>query len=365
MTRFFHNLFFVLIVFGALSLRCEAALFSVSDQDVIDAGKQAHQEVMSQYGAWNDAAQQDRVDRLGKNMTRFSTRPEIQYQFYLLNTDILNALATPDGSIHITRGLLEHFTDNHLLEFVLGHEMTHVELRHGKQAIEEAMQTQAEGNILLLLLGKNSTAAQMGINGAALWLNMKYSRDHEYQADEGGMKLLKAAGIDPHYGPKALQTLFEVSQAQPGLLDKYFGTHPLPQDRIPRAQQVADQLQPPAFYREAPGSNSGSMAESIGSGTLRGKISIHQTKGSIKPVPMLYPQMTLIAYDENNNILVKTHPTRQGYYRLSLPAGTYVYSYYPDSLTLVFSRINPSNPSQSDAKEVVVRANSVTSLNFR
>ncbi len=241
--KLFGKLLGFLTLVITLSTTAHAGLFSISDQQAIDAGKQAHADVMKQYGEWRNSAQQARINRLGRNLDRFSQRPEIHYRFYLLNSDILNAMATPDGSVHVTRGLATHFTDDRELSFIIGHEMTHVEKRHGKQQIEKAMETQAGGTLLLILLGKNGgKAAQIGVGGAAFWLTMKYSRDFEYQADEGGMRLLKRAGIDPGYGPKALKRLFQLSKDSPNLVEQYFGSHPLPPERIKHAEDFANSL---------------------------------------------------------------------------------------------------------------------------
>lgn len=246
--RFFRfRLFFLCIcaVSAAILLSgpAKAELFSVSDADVIRAGQQAHQEIMKQYGAWNNPAQQRRVEHLGGRLIPFTRRRDVQYRFYLFNSDILNAMATPDGSVHVSKGLATHFTDDNELQFIIGHEITHVERRHGKQQMEKAAEIQTEGSLLLIILGQQkSTAARIGMSGAAFWLNMKYSRDFEYQADEGGMRLIQRAGIDPHYGPKALTRLANIDKANPGLLEKYFGTHPLNSERIAQAKQFADRL---------------------------------------------------------------------------------------------------------------------------
>lgn len=236
--QFFVSLF----ILSILSPIADAQLFSVSDTQVIAAGRQAHAQVMKQYGGWHDPVQQERVDRLGRRLAEFSERPEIHYRFYLLNSNILNAMATPDGSIHVTKGLATHFTDDNELSFILGHEITHVEKRHGKQQIEKTMQTRAAGNILLSVLGRGSILNQIGVGGASYWLTTKYSRDFENQADEGGVRLINKEGIDPHYGPKALRHLEELSKAHPGLMQTYFGSHPLTPERVTRTQTLADSL---------------------------------------------------------------------------------------------------------------------------
>lgn len=292
------------------------AQLGVSDQDVINAGIQAHQQIMQQYSAWNDPAELSRVQRVGNNLTRFSERPEISYQFYLLNSDEINAMATPDGSVHVTKGLLTNFTNDNELSFVLGHEITHVELNHAKKQIEQAQATQVGEDILSILLGQNSTLANFGIGAAGYWLMMKYSRDDEYQADQGGMQFLQKAGIDPHWGIQALQHLASLNKDQPSLIARFFSDHPLDDVRIQVAKRVADNLQPPtAAAAPVPVTLQNPIEQPIPL-SLRGDFG-----GRVYPINA---SATLVAVDSQNNILAQTHPNRKGYYKIFVPEGRYI-----------------------------------------
>jgi len=353
-----------------VSVQSRAGLFSISDDEVIQAGRQAHDQVMQQYGAWEDPSQQARVDRIGSNLARFSQRPEIHYTFYLLNTDVINAIATPDGSLHVTRALLTAFPDNELT-FVMGHEMTHVELRHAKKQAEQAATTQAAGDIISMFLGKNSNLAQLGISGGAYWLTMKYSRDDETQADEGGLRLMQQAGIDPHYGVAALQRLQSLSQNNPGLLDQFFSDHPLDSARIAHAQQIADQLTPqgsvvPQAQRQIGSSNS-TTSIPAGYGYLKGHVSVGPLcrKPCPDPPGLDYTKKTLIFYDSSRNVVNQIHLNRNGYYKLAVPVGEYLYRELPDEMTAEFDAIDPSvQQSTAQSQRIRVAPNTTTYFNF-
>jgi len=239
----------ILLLFNILRLSAFAQFFpSVSNAQVILLGRRAHAQLVRLYGLWNDPAQQARVDKIGHNLLPYAHRHDVNYRFFILDSNNINAMATPDGSIHIFRGLLEAFPDDHELTFIIGHEMTHVEKRHGKQQIEKALRTRAMGNTLLGFFGGGSLFNQLGVRagvgGATYWLTMKYSRDFEFQADEGGVLFLQNLGIDPHDGAKALAHLQALDKSKPGLMKTYFGTHPLTPDRIAKAQEIADHLPP-------------------------------------------------------------------------------------------------------------------------
>jgi len=354
----------LLVFFCFISLQSRAGLFSVSDDQMIQAGKQAHDQVMQQYGAWENPSQQARVDRIGSNLARFSQRPEIHYAFYLLNTDVINAVATPDGSLHVTRALLTNFPDNELT-FVMGHEMTHVELRHANKQAEQAATTQAAESVISMVLGNNnSNLAQLGVSGGAYLLSMKFSRDDETQADEGGLKLMQQAGVDPHYGVAALKRLQSLSQSSPGILDQFLSDHPLDSVRIAHAQQIADQLQPQGSVVPRPAASVPAAAIPAGYGYLKGHVSVGPLckKPCPDPPGPAYTAKTLVFYDLNHNVINKIHLNRSGYYKLAVPAGDYLYKELPDEMTAEFDAVDPA--VQPQGRFIRIAPNKTTYFNF-
>ena len=59
---------------------------------------------------------------MGTALAQASSRPKIDWAFIVLDTDGVNAFATPGGFVHVTRGLLGLVKNEAELAGVLGHE---------------------------------------------------------------------------------------------------------------------------------------------------------------------------------------------------------------------------------------------------
>jgi len=109
-------------------------LILVSEEQELALGAQQYAPSIQQsYGKANDAALQAYVQRVGAGLAAVSHRPQLPYEFTVVNANYLNAFALPGGKICITRGLLSTMTTEDQLAGVLGHETGHVTSRHGAQ----------------------------------------------------------------------------------------------------------------------------------------------------------------------------------------------------------------------------------------
>lgn len=172
------------------------------------------------------------VSRLG------SALPERRYRFRVtvVNTDVINAFAAPGGYVVVQRGLLAHTARPEELAGVLAHEMEHVALRHGTQAILREVPVR-------LVLGAAS-GDMSGLGGVAGTLStlgvLRYQRGDEDAADREGLRLLRRARVDPRGMVSFFETLRRESGDVPRGLD-YFTTHPRTGERIARLQRLAQQ----------------------------------------------------------------------------------------------------------------------------
>ena len=81
------------------------------------------------------------VRRLGLLLAGESERPGLEYEFYIINSAMVNAFALPGGHIYLTRGLIERTENGAELAGVLAHEIGHVAARHGIQKLERHLRT--------------------------------------------------------------------------------------------------------------------------------------------------------------------------------------------------------------------------------
>jgi len=172
------------------------------------------------------------VSLVGKVLTQGSSRPYLDWQFIVLDTDGVNAFASPGGLIHVTRGLLGLIRTESELAGVLGHEITHVTAKHTARAIQKnklvSLTAQEVGGSAGL-----SDAVISQLAGAAYKtiISNAFDRDDEIEADRVGIGLANKAGYSPHGLSQVLTRLQERNkdQDQPNGL---FASHPLVKDRV-------------------------------------------------------------------------------------------------------------------------------------
>ena len=166
------------------------------------------------------------------------------YHVIILDSQEINAFASPGGHIFLTRGLIEACNSEDMLAAVIAHEMAHIMLRHGLAIIEnmgisfemENMASRAaalSGNSLRaqqLTLIRNSVNASMN----ALIIS-GYSQPQEFEADLEAINLLAASGYNTGAMLELLLVLQSIQSRQRG---GYFTTHPTPALRITNVQSA-------------------------------------------------------------------------------------------------------------------------------
>jgi len=181
------------------------------------------------------------VTRVGMKMARASERPNLPWEFNVVDSNEPNAYALPGGKLSITRGLISKMESEDQLASVLGHEIGHVTARH---SVVSASRQQLLG--LLLNVG-GAVLQTQGVPGAgaielagqvgAALLTTKYSRDQERQADELGFKYMTAAGYNPRAFVETFQILAAAAKREPSKFENLFASHPMTSERIATAEQ--------------------------------------------------------------------------------------------------------------------------------
>jgi predicted Zn-dependent protease len=160
-----------------------------------------------------------------------------QFRVSVVDDTLVNAFAAPGGRIIVMRGLLQATATSEELAGVLAREMQHVELRHGTRALLRALPLQAAMSVLGG--GGDGSAALVGTLGA-----LRYARGDESEADQEGMRLLLAAGVDPRGMIDFFQTLGAQPEETPAALT-YFSTHPATEERRARLTELAAEASAP------------------------------------------------------------------------------------------------------------------------
>jgi predicted Zn-dependent protease len=214
----------------------------VSEAQEIELGKGAAEEVAQTVGLYDNAQLQRYVSELGKAAAARSERPNLPWQFQVVDDPAVNAFALPGGFIFVTRGLMSHLTSEAQLMSVIGHEIGHVTAKHSVQQLSKAQVAQ-----LGVVVGSifSETLGQLGTAGLGL-LFLKYGRDAERQADELGFKYTVETGYEVREMPQVFATLKRVGEAAGAeRLPSWMSTHPEPDERIARIEKEIAEQNPP------------------------------------------------------------------------------------------------------------------------
>ncbi|MEO1365846.1 MAG: M48 family metalloprotease [Acidobacteriota bacterium] len=235
-----------LLAVGALTLttgcatnpatgRSQLSLYSEAQE--IEIGRSADQDIVNQYGLYDDDELAAYVDRLGQDLAAVSERPNLPWTFRVLDDPVVNAFALPGGYIYVTRGILSHFGSESELAAVLGHEIAHVTARHGVSRMSKAQLANIGLGVGSVLSPELARAAGGLAQGGLQLLFLKYSRDDERQADDLGYRYTNRVGQNP----EGFVGVFEMLSAQGRLggvsrLPGYLATHPEPEERLATAR---------------------------------------------------------------------------------------------------------------------------------
>ncbi|AEF80667.1 M48 family metalloprotease [Leadbettera azotonutricia] len=189
------------------------------------------------------------LNRIANTITVNSSRPEIYngYHLNILDSDEINAFATPGGHIFITRGLIACADSEDALAGVIAHEVGHILLQHSLEAIKKSRNNQAFMTALVATGGaatntdvKQLTEVFNASIGEVLntMLNSGFSRDQEFAADSIALSLMAGSGYEPSSLIEMLHSLEKNQASHAGGFNK---THPTPAQRIASAEKSVSQ----------------------------------------------------------------------------------------------------------------------------
>lgn len=186
------------------------------------------------------------VATVGAKLAAVSDRPELPYEFVVLNNDVPNAWAMPGGKIALNRGLLVHLEDEAQLAAVIGHEIVHAAARHGAQQQSQSILVNiglAATAIAAQKQNKYGGAAVLAAGvGAQAWM-ARYSRSNETESDRYGIEYMVRAGYEPRAAVELQQTFVKLSEGRSSSwFDEFFASHPPSQARVDANRAQAESL---------------------------------------------------------------------------------------------------------------------------
>lgn len=166
-------------------------------------GRDLAARILGNYKALNNDQLVHYVNLVGKGLGLYSGRPELQFRFIVLDTDEINAFATPGGYIFITRGAVQRMDNEAQLACVLAHEIAHVTKRHVVRKLNIRGDEDATFSALTGAIGSSTAAVRTLLEktldeAATILFEKGYKLQEEMEADSVGIQIVSLAGYDPH-----------------------------------------------------------------------------------------------------------------------------------------------------------------------
>lgn len=206
---------------------------AISQQQEQQLGAEYSTQVAQQLPLLTDPAIVRYITRLGTTLAAATDQRGLTWHFAVVDSREVNAFAVPGGWVYVNRGLIERAANMSQLAGVLAHEIGHVTRRHTVQQMQQAQGADA-GVLVLCTLTKacDSGAGQAAITVGGSALFASFSRSDEAEADAEAVSTTIRAGISPAGIPAMFRVLLRERQRNPGVVDGFFATHPLEEDRI-------------------------------------------------------------------------------------------------------------------------------------
>ena len=252
MTSRTHRVLAVLTVLALTSCNLvketgRSQLALVPEGMMASLGLNSYTEATSQYREITGTRDAEMVQRVGRRIAKASGR-DYDWEFKLLDApDTANAFALPGGKVAVYSGILPITQNEDGLAAVLGHEIAHATSHHGNERMTHGIVQQLGlATVQAALQGwsgaddqtKGEIMGALGL-GAQYGIALPFSRKHESEADEIGLRFLIRAGYDPNEAPKLWERM---AKAFPDRPPEFQSTHPDPLARAQRLRELIPRI---------------------------------------------------------------------------------------------------------------------------
>lgn len=158
-----------------------------------------------------------------------------QWEFNLLDDPkMVNAWCMPGGKVAFYTGIMPICQNEAGVAVVMGHEVAHAVANHARERMSQGLVANGLLGSVGAALGQNPTLTKqlffqaIGV-GAQVGM-LKFSRQHESEADKIGLIFMAMAGYDPHEAPRFWERMS--SQSGGAAPPEWLSTHPSHGSRI-------------------------------------------------------------------------------------------------------------------------------------
>jgi predicted Zn-dependent protease len=217
----------------------------ISNAEIIPMANQQYAEVIKKGPLSKNAEQTAMIRRVGVGIQKAveqymaerglsSQLDGFAWEFNLIEEPPVNAWCMPGGKVAFYTGILPICKDEPGVAVVMGHEVAHAIANHGRERMSQQMVAHYGIGTLGALMGQNPTLGNqllMQAVGAGTGIGMlKFSRQHESEADRMGLIFMAMAGYNPNEAPKFWERMSTLSGGQEP--PEFLSTHPSHDTRV-------------------------------------------------------------------------------------------------------------------------------------
>jgi predicted Zn-dependent protease len=213
-------------------------------------GRQIYSNLVQSGSVVTDPEVQEYIQDTGMRLVSHAGIDGQQFQFFVVDSPVINAFALPGGYIGVHTGLLLATATESELAGVLAHEISHVTQRHISRAVfaNQRASTLSLAAMLGAILVGVATGADPGLiqgaigatQGMALEQQISFTRSNEMEADRVGLTLLADAGFDPMGMPDFFETMGRsTATLSENKAPEFLLTHPVSTDRMAETRERA------------------------------------------------------------------------------------------------------------------------------
>lgn len=224
----------------------------VSNNQLFPSSFSQYNQVLSENKVIDSGSEAEMIRRVGQRIAVASERwlnangyqgylNDYKWEYSLIDSDQVNAWCMPGGKIAFYTGILPIAQNETGIAAIMGHEVAHALANHGQQRMSAAYLQQGialAGNVALAndAKSRNIFNQSYGVGSQVLGV-LPFSRSHETQADEIGLRLMAIAG----YNPTEASELWKRMKANSGgqAPPEFLSTHPSNDTRISNLKQWA------------------------------------------------------------------------------------------------------------------------------
>ncbi len=212
----------------------------VSTATVDRLGQETWQRILAETPLSRDAGKTEATRRVARQLLASAGEDPQNWQVAVFARDEINAFALPGGRIGVFEGMFRVADSPGKLAAVIGHEIGHVQSRHGQERMNAEALRDLGLRVLFtaLQLGDvpqaDRIAAALGA-GVEFGLLRAYSRRQELEADRRGLGLMTRSGFAGQEAV-ALWRRMDAMDGQGG--PTFLATHPAPSQRIAALEKL-------------------------------------------------------------------------------------------------------------------------------